>query len=289
MSLSGTELPQELIEKIIDELDDPPSLLACCLVNHRFLPASQRHLRSTLHLRGESMSTTLGLFEQSQDDLAPLITSLYLSELASREDGTASDSSREDAAAFSVLTPRLSNVTCLVVDASLDAYVYGMRFTHIPNARVRALHTLMTSHSLHSLTFRNIQLHWEMEDSPYPTGALAALRSSKPVLETLVLHNPDNMRRPYMYYWGQGMFSQFIRGLIVSETGQSNWADASKLRRFEYYEGIWSELEHWDVKKLLDDAHDLKEFVWRHWRNANPFDLSHLPNVQVRHLERPKY
>ncbi|KAF9031657.1 hypothetical protein BDZ89DRAFT_614651 [Hymenopellis radicata] len=228
------------------------------------------------------------------------------------------DSSREDAAAaaFSAFIPRLSNVTRLVIDASLDAHPDGMRFTHIHFACIRALQTFMPSRALYSLTFRNIQLHWRvlviiaqcsslkelrMEDvaisrnplggqSLYPTEALAAIHSPKPVLETLVLHNPDLIGRPMMCYWRLGMFGQFIRGLFVgSETGGSHWADASKLQRLEYYEGIWSVLveEYWDVQMLLDNVPDLKEFVWR-WRHARPFDLSHLPNVTVRQCERPK-
>ncbi|KAF9012139.1 hypothetical protein BDZ89DRAFT_1143001 [Hymenopellis radicata] len=145
------------------------------------------------------MSTTLGLL---QDDLAPLITILHLSKLASQ---------KEPARVMTVtvlektlpqphflccpkLPPRLSNVTTHLV-----------RFTHIPNARVLALHMFMTSHSLYALTFRNIQLRWRvlvviaqcsslkelrMEDplgsQPlYPTDALAAVRSPKPVLEIL--------------------------------------------------------------------------------------------------------
>ena len=74
------EIPQEIVDRILDELqDDIPTLKICSLVSRSFLPTCRRHIYSTLDLMYSNPAKHSGKIKFAEDilsrnpDIAPLI------------------------------------------------------------------------------------------------------------------------------------------------------------------------------------------------------------------------
>ncbi|KAF9029328.1 hypothetical protein BDZ89DRAFT_1112656 [Hymenopellis radicata] len=300
-----SELPQEIVDNIIDELhNDPVALAQCSLVNRSFFPCSRKHLFASIHIHpgryvhriniGNVYPLFLDLLEGSSS-IAPLVISLRVSDLAGLVIGRRAAG---ETAPFGDIAARLPNVKHLTVDSKDDD---GMPWHYIPIARILGLKTLIIGDKLRSLTLNKLGMDWsfvvviaqssalkelKMEDMTidegnYPSAALAALTVSKPQLEVLVLRM-HALRYRHALLWDQSSFESFVEGLVGAPGFESyTWADVTHLQRLEFYEFASSEMHHDAMQKLLVHAKELKEFIWHKGDDAEPFIVAHIPTTTI--------
>ncbi|KAJ7852386.1 hypothetical protein B0H14DRAFT_2760116 [Mycena olivaceomarginata] len=103
--------PQELVDAIIEELHDLPSLKACCLVGSTFRPPSQRILLSSLALQPESYNAARIFLQES-----PHVAS-YIIRLSIHMPKNISCTDVED---FLQVLSQLTNVRICILDARLS-------------------------------------------------------------------------------------------------------------------------------------------------------------------------
>ncbi|KAJ6524332.1 hypothetical protein B0H19DRAFT_1386181 [Mycena capillaripes] len=103
--------PQELVDAIIEELHDVPSLKACCLVGSTFRPPSQRILLSSLTLQPESYNAARVFLQES-----PHVAS-YIIRLSIQMPKNISSTDLED---LPQILAQLTNVRICILDARLS-------------------------------------------------------------------------------------------------------------------------------------------------------------------------
>ncbi|KAJ6493222.1 hypothetical protein C8R45DRAFT_1136250 [Mycena sanguinolenta] len=154
------DLPQELVDAILIEVDDLDSLKACCLVQSRFRVPCQRILLDRITLSGLSIDQlhqeNYGAVRTLLEESPQVATHIRILKLRLHIPGMNTDTPAVDADSLQWVLRHLVNVRQFTLHGSYGLMRWSLPWTYLPSALSEALLDFVSQRNLHRLGVRCI-------------------------------------------------------------------------------------------------------------------------------------